>query len=189
MACIRKLSTNITFDCEKANPTAGIGEIDELILLNLVDISSYSVSAGLATITMLQATKGYVVSSVNNSVSATIAARINDFMATAQEHTIIIKVLDNSGNISGPLGSNDFTSIIDNLQNGTFVACVKTVNNGCFVYGLEAGLECSEIVGDTATGGMVTITLKTPDSAGGDRMYTVANVAYEGLKTPKAPKV
>lgn len=179
MACIRKLSTNITFDCAKANPTAGIGEIDELILLNLVDVSSYSVSAGVATITMMQSTKGYVVSSVNNSVSATIAARINDFIAAAQEHSIIIKVLENSG-------SAGLTSIIDSLQRGTFVACVKTINNGCFVYGLEAGLECSEIVGDTATGGMVTITLKTPDSAGGDRMYSVANAAYEALKTPKA---
>lgn len=179
MACIRKLSTNITFDCAKANPTAGIGEIDELILLNLVDVSSYSVSAGVATITMLKSTRGYVVSSVNNSVSATIAARINDFIAAAQEHSIIIKVLENSG-------SANLTSIIDNLQKGTFVACVKTINNGCFVYGLEAGLECSEIVGDTATGGMVTITLKTPDSAGGDRMYSVTNAAYEALKTPKA---
>lgn len=179
MACIRKLSTNITFDCAKANPTAGIGEIDELILLNLVDVSSYSVSAGVATITMMRSTKGYVVSSVNNSVSATIAARINDFIAAAQEHSIIIKVLENSG-------SADLTSIIDNLQKGTFVACVKTINNGCFVYGLEAGLECSEIVGDTAAGGMVTITLKTPDSAGGDRMYAVTNAAYEALKTPKA---
>nr|UWD72604.1 MAG: hypothetical protein [Bacteriophage sp.] len=179
MACIRKLSTNITFDCAKANPTAGIGEIDELILLNLVDVSSYSVSAGVATITMLKSTKGYVVSSVNNSVSATIAARINDFIATAQEHSIIIKVLENSG-------SADLTSIMDNLQKGTFVACVKTINNGCFVYGLEAGLECSEIVGDTAAGGMITITLKTPDSAGGDRMYAVTNADYEALKTPKA---
>lgn len=178
MACIRKLSTNITFDCAKANPTAGIGEIDELILLNLVDVSSYSVSAGVATITMMKSTKGYVVSSVNNSVSATIAARINDVIAAAQEHSIIIKVLENSG-------SADLTSIIDNLQKGTFVACVKTINNGCFVYGLEAGLECSEIVGDTATGGMVTITLKTPDSAGGDRVHSVTNAAYEALKTPK----
>lgn len=182
MACIRKLSTNITFDCAKANPTAGIGEIDELILLNLVDVSSYSVSAGVATIIMLKPTKGYVVSSVNNSVSATIAARINDFIATAQEHSIIIKVLENSG----PLGSAGLTNIIDDLQKGTFVACVKTINNGCFVYGLGAGLECSEIVGDTAAGGMITITLKTPDGAGGDRMYAVTNAAYEALKTPKA---
>lgn len=186
MTCIRKLSTNITFDCAKANLTAGIGEIDELILLNLVDVSSYSVSAGVATITMLKSTKGYVVSSVNNSVSATIAARINDFIATAQEHSIIIKVLENSGTISRPSGSADLTSIMDNLQKGTFVACVKTINNGCFVYGLEAGLECSEIVGDTAAGGMITITLKTPDSAGGDRMYAVTNADYEALKTPKA---
>lgn len=186
MACIRKLSVNIAFDCAKANPTAGIGEIDELILVNLVDVSSYSVSSGVATITMLRSTKGYVVSSVNNSVSATIAARINDFIATAQEHSIIIKVLDNAGSISGPSGSADFTSLIDNLQKGAFVACVRTVNNGCFVYGLEAGLECSEVVGDTATGGLVTITLKTPDSAGGDRMYAVTNAAYEALKIPKA---
>lgn len=179
MACIRKLEQNVTFDCAKSGPTAGIGEIDELILLNLVDVSSYSVSAGVATITMLKSTKGYVVSSVNNSVSATIAARINDFIATAQEHSIIIKVLENSG-------SPDLPSIMDNLQKGTFVACVKTINNGCFVYGLEAGLECSEIAGDTAAGGMITITLKTPDSAGGDRMYAVTNAAYEALKTPKA---
>ena len=48
-----------------------------------------------------------------------------------------------------------------------------------------SGLECSEIVGDSATDGLITITLKTPDNAGGDRMLSVTTATYEGLKTPK----
>lgn len=182
MACIKKLTSDITYDCAKATATLAMGEVDELILVNYDDISTFAESAGEATITMKSATKGYVVSSINNSISVTIAARINDIMATAQEHSVIVNIVANSG-VSESSGLPYF---VDALQNGSFVAFTKTTLRRYYAYGLMSSLECSEITGDSAAGGRVQVTLKTPDSAGGDKMLAISEVTYEGLKTPKA---
>lgn len=181
MACIKKLDRDLIFACEKARSIATISEVDELILVNYDDISSFAESAGGATITMKTGTKGYVVSSVNNSISVAIAARINDIMATAQEHSVIVNIMSNSEGFSGAR----FVSAIEALQQGSFVAFVKPTIGQYYVYGLMSGLECSEITGDSAAGGRVQVTLKTPDSAGGDKMLVVPGTTYEGLKTPK----
>lgn len=182
MACIKKLEQNITYDCAKAAEPTSIRGIEELILVNYDDISNYSVDdVGLATITMMTGTKGYVVSSVGNSVSATIAAKVNDIIATAEEHTVVIKLIDNSGAI----GLSELSKLILSLRAGTFAACVWASSGHRLVYGLMSGLECSEIVGDSTTDGIITITLKTPDSAGGDRMLAITEGTYNGLKTPK----
>lgn len=182
MACIKKLDHNISFDCEKVNEPASIRGIEELILVNYDDISNYSVDVtGLATITMKKGTKGYVVNSVRNSVSATIAAKANDIMATAQEHSVVIKLLDNRWTE----GALELSNLLSALQLGTFAACVLTTSGSRFVYGLMSGLECSEIVGDSATDGFISVTLKTPDAAGGDRLLALTKALYEGLMTPK----
>lgn len=183
MACIKKLNQNITFDCAKANEPTSMRGIEELILVNYGDISNYSVDdVGLATISMMKGTKGYVVSSVGNSVSATIAAKVNDIMTTAQEHSVVVKLIDNAGTI----GARELSNLIYSLQIGTFAACVLTTSGNCYVYGLMSGLECSEITGDSATDGIVSVTLKTPDAAGGDRLLSITKATYDGLKIPKA---
>jgi hypothetical protein len=115
-------------------------------------------------------------------VSATIAAKANEIMATAQEHSVVVKLIDNSGTV----GAREFSNLLNALQLGTFVACVLTTSGNYFVYGLMSGLECSEITGDSATDGIVSVTLKTPDAAGGDRLIAITKGTYDGLKTPKA---
>lgn len=182
MACIKKLTGNITYDCASVNSPLAIGEVDELILVNYDDISSFAESAGVATITMKSTKKGYIVTSVNNSISVAIAARINDLIATAQEHSVIVNILSNGGSPDGAV----LVNVVDALQNGSYVAFTKTTLDQYYVYGLLSGLECSEIAGDSAAGGRVQVTLKTPDSAGGDRLVTITKETYDGLKTPKA---
>lgn len=182
MACLKKLSSGITYYCESLNSPLAIGEVDELILVNYDDISSFADSGGVATITMKSNTKGYIVTSVNNSISVAIAARVNDIMATAQEHSVIVNILSNGGSPDG----SPLVYVLDVLQNGAYVAFTKTTLDQYYVYGLLSSLECSEITGDSAAGGRVQVTLKTPDSAGGDRMLAVTAATYEGLKTLKA---
>mgnify|MGYP001043818191 FL=1 len=85
MACINKLEQNVTFNCARAAEPTSIRGVEELILVNYSDISSYSVDdVGLASIAMATGTKGYVFTSVNNSVSVSIAARVNDAIITAE---------------------------------------------------------------------------------------------------------
>lgn len=183
MACIKKLEQNVTFDCAKAAEPTSIRGVEELILVNYSDISNYSVDdAGQATITMAAGTKGYVFTSVNNSVSVSIAARINDAIMTAEEHTVVIKLIDNNGSI----GVRELSKLILSLRIGTFAACVLTTSGNIIAYGLMSGLECSEIAGDSATDGIVSVTLKTPDAAGGDRLLSITKATYDGLKKPKA---
>lgn len=183
MACIKKLEQNVTFNCANAVEPTSIRGVEELILVNYSDISSYSVdNVGLASITMATGMKGYVITSVNNSVSVSIAARNNDAIVTAEEHTVVIKLIDNNG----AMGVSELSKLILSLRTGTFAACVRTSSGNQLVYGLMSGLECSEIVGDSTTDGLITITLKTPDSAGGDRMLAITEGTYNGLKTPKA---
>lgn len=185
MACIKKLAGNITYDCAKAAEPVSIRGIEELILVNYDDISNYSVdTVGRATITMKEGTRGYVVSSVGNSVSATIAAKVNDIITTAQEHSVVVRLLDNGG--TGETSDGYIlVGMVDALQNGSYAAFTKTTLGQYYVYGLMSSLECSEIAGDSATDGTVSVTLKTPDSAGGDRMLVVSQATYDGLKTPK----
>lgn len=183
MACIKKLEQNVTFNCERAAEPTSIRGVEELILVNYSDISNYSVDdVGRASITMATGTKGYVFTSVNNSVSVSIAARNNDAMLTAEEHTVVIKLIDNNGVI----GVRELSKLVLSLRTGTFAACVWASSGSRLVYGLMSGLECSEIAGDSTTDGLITITLKTPDSAGGDRMLSITEDVYNGLKTPKA---
>lgn len=183
MACIKKLERNITYDCAKAAEPISIRGVDELVLVNYDDISNYSVdNTGLATITMKTGAKGYIVNSVGNSVSATIAAKVNDIITTAQEHTVVVKLIDNTGSI----GASGLPNLIYALQIGTFVALTRTTSGDYFAYGLMSGLECSEIVGDSATDGIVSVTLKTPDAAGGDRLVSITISTYSGIKAPKA---
>lgn len=183
MTCITKLVQNVTFDCAKAAEPTSMRGIEELILVNYSDISDYSVNdVGLATITMMKKTKGCVVSSVGNSVSATIAAKVNDIMTTAQEHSVVVKLIDNGGT----LDARKLPDLINALQLGSFIACVLTTSGNYFVYGLMSSLECSEIAGDSATDGIVSVTLKTPDAAGGDRLLAITKATYDGLKTLKA---
>lgn len=182
MACIKKLEQSITFDCAKAAEPTSIRGVDELVLVNYDDISNYSVDAtGLATITMKTGTKGYTVDSIGNSVSATIAAKANDNMVPAQEHSVVVKLIDNAGAI----GAREFSNLIYALQIGTFVALTRTTSGNYFAYGLMSGLECSEIAGDSATDGIVSVTLKTPDAAGGDRLVAITVSNYSGIKAPK----
>ena len=182
MACIKKLTGNITYDCASVNSPLAIGEVDELILVNYDDISTFAETDGAATISMKSTKKGYIVNSVNNSISVAVAARINDIMATAQEHSVIVNILSNGGLPVGAI----LVNVVDALQNGSYVAFTKTTLDQYYVYGLLSSLECSEITADSATGGRVQVTLKTPDSAGGDKMLAVSQATYEGLKTPKA---
>ena len=183
MACIKKLDRDIIFDCAKAAEPTSIRGMEELILVNYDDISNYSIdSAGVATISMKQGTKGYIVSSVGGSVSATIAARANDIIPTAQEHSVVLKFIDNT--VSA--GAANLSTTINLLQAGTFIACALTLSGNYVVYGLMSGLECSEIAGDSATDGLISVTLKTPDNAGGDRLLAITPATYGGLKAPKA---
>ena len=76
--------------------------------------------------------------------------------------------------------------VLVNLLRGNYRVALKTKSGKYFLAGAFCGLEASDLATDSSTGGVSTVTLKTPEAATGDRLLTITKTAYDGLKIPKA---
>lgn len=178
MACIRKIAADITYDCGILTDAGGTGEIDEAIIINSSDISTISESGGVGTITMITGKKGYIVNSVNNSVMYQDAIKVNDTTPPGEDQSVVLKVLRQGG-------LTDYRKVINQLLGGNFRVALKSKSGEYFLAGAFCGLEASDLATDSSTGGISTVTLKTPEAATGDRLVTLTKAAYDGLKIPK----
>lgn len=179
MACFKKLTGDISFDCTNLGNVGGVGEIDEAIIINSSDISTISETVSVGTITMLPGAKGYVINSVNNSITYQDAIKANDITPAAEDQSVILKILRAPGSLSGT------RAIISQLLGGNFRVAFKSKLGEYFLAGAFCGLEASDLVTDSSTGGISTVTLKTPEGATGDKLVTLTKAAYDGLKIPK----
>ena len=179
MACIKIVNVDVYFDCENLGAMDGTGEIDEAIIINSSDISTISELNGEGTVTMLTGKRGYYVNSVNNSVMYQDAIKVNDTTPPAEDQSIIIKVLRNSGSDAG------YRNLVTSLLGGNFRVAFRSKNGKYFLAGAFCGLEASDLVTDSSTGGIATVTLKTPEGSTGDRLVTITKEMYDGLKIPK----
>ena len=179
MACLKKLGADITYDCSDLGALGGTGEIDEAIVINSSDISTVSETGGVGTITMLTGKKGYIVNSVNNSVMYQDAIKANDTVPAAEDQSVIIKILRS---LDDPAG---YRNVVTSLLGGNFRVAFKAKSGGYYLAGAFCGLEASDLATDSSTGGISTVTLKTPEASTGDRLVTLTKAAYDGLKIPK----
>lgn len=185
MACIKKITTDITYDCGDLANVGGLGEIDEAIILNSSDISSISEANGVGTVTMITGTKGYIVNSVNNSIMYQEAIKVNDTVPAAEDQSIIIKILAGPGS-SSTSTSTGYRNRIVELLGGNFRVAFKDKSGlKYYLAGAFCGLEASDLATDSSTGGISTVTLKTPEASTGDRLVAITKKAYDGLKIPK----
>lgn len=175
MACIKKITDDLAFDCNNPGLIAGIVGVEEVIIINFEDVSSVSAtpSTGSALITLKAGTKGYTIQCVKNSVQITEAARANDNAPTMLELTANIKLLS----------ALPVVTYINGLLSGSFLLAVKTKTNQYYLLGAHSPLEVSDMVTDSATDGVTTATLKTPDGACGDYRYSITAKLYNQLKT------
>lgn len=175
MACIKKITDDLAFDCNNPGLIAGIVGVEEAIIINFEDVSSVSAtpSTGSALITLKAGTKGYTIQCVKNSVQITEAARANDNAPTMLELTANIKLLS----------ALPVVTYINGLLSGSFLLAVKTKTNQYYLLGAHSPLEVSDMVTDSATDGVTTATLKTPDGACGDYRYSITAKLYNQLKT------
>jgi hypothetical protein len=178
MACLKKLDSDITFDCANFVLTGGTGEIDEAIIINSSDISTIAETGGAGTITMIIGKKGYVVNSVNNSVMYQEAIKTNDTVPAAEDQSVVIKVMSSAD-------STAYRLTLTNLLKGNFRVALKSKSGNYYLAGAFCGLEASDFATDSSTGGISTVTLKTPEASTGDILVTITKAAYDGLKTPK----
>lgn len=178
MACLKKLDQDIAYDCVNLGLLGGIGEIDEAIVINSSDISTISESAGVGTITMITGKKGYVVNSINNSVMYQDAIKANDTVPSAEDQSVVIKVMSS-------VDSTAYRLTLSSLLKGNFRVALKSKSGNYYLAGAFCGLEASDLATDSSTGGISTVTLKTPEASTGDTLVTLTKAAYDGLKIPK----
>lgn len=178
MACLKKLDQDIAYDCANLTLIGGTGEIDEAIVINSSDISTISESAGEGTITMITGKKGYVVNSINNSVMYQEAIKANDTVPSAEDHSVVIKVMSS-------VDSTAYRLALTSLLKGNFRVALKSKSGNYYLAGAFCGLEASDLATDSSTGGISTVTLKTPEASTGDMLVTITKAAYDGLKIPK----
>lgn len=178
MACIKKLGSDITYACETLADVGGTGEIDEAIIINSSDISTISESGGEGTITMITGKKGYIINSVNNSIMYQDAIKVNDTTPPGEDQSVVLKVLRQGGLAA-------YRMVINQLLGGNFRVAFRTKTGNYFLAGAFCGLEASDLATDSSTGGISTVTLKTPEAATGDKLLALAKAAYDGLKIPK----
>ena len=179
MACLKKLDADIDYDCANLGNLGGVGEIDEAILINSSDISSFSVTNGSGALVMMPGKKGFVVTSVNNSIMYQDAIKTSDIVPSGEEHSVVLKVLKSSDT------STKYRVTVGQLLGGNYRAALKSKTGNYYLAGAFCGLEASDLVTDSSTGGISTVTLKTPEGATGDTLVTITKADYDGLKIPK----
>lgn len=183
MACLKELNSDITFDCTNLGNVGGLGSVDEAVIINSSDIANISVDSknhNLGIIALKTGKKGFVINSVNDSVMYQDAIKANDIVPAAEDQSVILKVLCNQS-----VGSL-YREIIQQLLVGNFRVALKTNTGGCFLAGAFCGLEATDMATDSSTGGITTITLKTPEASAGDMLLGIPRATYDSLKIPKA---
>lgn len=180
MACIKKIGSDVLFDCANLGAVGGTGEIDEAVIINSSDIATVSETGSVGTITMVTGKKGYVINSINNSIMYQDAIKVNDIVPPGEDQSVIIKVLRSVGDLAG------YREVVSQLVGGNYRIALKTKSGEYLLAGAFCGLEASDLATDSSTGGVSTVTLKTPEGATGDKLVTLTKAAYDGLKIPKA---
>lgn len=169
MGCLNKLNKAILVDCD-----GGATGVAEMLLVNFADISSKSVAAGIATVTLAAGAKAVLVESNKKGVNATEEIKTNDNAPTALTQAVTFTVYQ--GDVNGTL-------IVNQILNGTFLALVKTKAGRIRAYGYNYGLGATAISEDmNANGGFTTITLSTSENVIGETRLSYADAGYNTLR-------
>ena len=107
------------------------------------------------------------------------AIKANDTVPAAEDQSVILKILRSIDDLTG------YREIVQQLLGGNFRVALKSKANTYFLAGAFCGLEASDLATDSSTGGISTVTLKTPEASTGDILVTLTKAAYDGLKIPK----
>jgi hypothetical protein len=160
MACNKKLTDNILFDCADA-PKKGL-DGGKAVLINYDDIDFSSSTVSGATITALTLDSGSAGFSL--TWYKELASTATSFTANAEDvdgfsHSFIARI---------PTTTADNAQRANELKNGRYVAVVETSYKGTDqaeafkVYGWDAGLELSELnASSNENGGSLLFTLAT----------------------------
>lgn len=176
MACIKTLNKAITYDCQPGS----VG-IAEMYLINFEDVTSATVDSNNhnTAITLKSGAKTIPVECYKNGAKLTEALKLSDVSA-GLDQSVMFTLYDKT-----VMRANH---IMAALLSGRFMAAIKfnDINSRPVMAGLKCGLEISQADTDSsANGGFTTVTIKTPDDAGGENRVTIDPGAWNTIAAAK----
>ena len=185
MACIGKISSDLAMPCGAPNP-GDLGRPVSAKLINASDISSFTVSGGMATITRVTGAKGYDVTAANNSLTVSVGLKSQDIVPGAYDVSISFK---NFSGTSTELSAGAPLGVVSDMSSSVLVIAVEHAGGKCRVYGLGAPLVCTELAGDSTASEYYTYTYGVEDWQVGTTIHGLSKADYDALSTPvPAPK-
>lgn len=173
MACISKLASAITYNCD-----SGATGLESAIIINTADIASFTVttpSMSVEDLTLTKGAKAYKIDTVKRSLVMSEALKINEGAPNAYTHTANITLM----------GENSIAlrTAKAAFANGSFVILAKKQGDMfARAYGLYYGM--SATAADSSThdnGGWTTLTLATPENVIGEDTLSVGATLYDAL--------
>lgn len=180
MACISKLASAITYNCD----SGATGFLSALII-NKSDIASFDVNPakGMVTnITLASGARAYKIDTVKRSLVVSESIKINEGAPNAMSHRATIVCTE-----SGP--DKSVTGVVSAATNGSFVILTNPIvyqsgSNVPSVWGLYYGLSTTSIERSSHdNGGWATVTMETPENVIGEDVLVMPQEKYDALYT------
>ena len=174
MACISKLASAITYNCD----TGATGLVSAMII-NKADIESFTaIGMEITNITLAAGAKAYKVDTAKRFTTVSTAIKINEGAPNAYTHTATLTIMGNRGNL-------DTANLSNALTNGSFVVLARHAPGGIeqsLSYGMYYGLSATAFdrhSHDNAGWGYVT--LSTPENVIGEDNLFISTAVYDAL--------
>lgn len=173
MACISKLTSAITYNCD-----SGATGIESAFIINKADIASYRVTSDTGVVldlTLVSGAKAYKIDTVKRSLVVSSSLKINDGAPNAYSHSASIIQTETVGD--GPRNA------LNSFANGSFVIAAKWTNRAArMIYGLYYGMFAKGVENNSHdNGGWTTITLETPENVIGEDAIRLSDAVYDSL--------
>ena len=180
MACIAKVLAGFDLPCGAPN-APDMGRPIEAKFLNAMDIASFTVASGMASITRVPTGRAYALTVDNNALTISVGLKSQDITPGAYDVTVTFKNFRVSVNTTtlAPLG------VVDGIARMEMVLFVKLASGKCKVYGLGAPLVCLELSGDSTESDYYTYTYGVEDWQVGTTIHNITLADYEALSTPQ----
>ena len=184
MACLSKIQSAITYDCDGGNT----GLLSAL-LINKEDIATIvfdSTNPALVTsITLKDGATAYKIDTPKRTLVVTEALKVNEGAPNAYTHTATVVV-------TGAVASALFRDLINPVANGSFVILTKalrsisatTVGDAARPFGLYYGMSATAVDRSSHdNGAWYTITMATPERYIGEEALILSAATYDTLYT------
>lgn len=177
MACISKISSAITYDCETGNT----GLVSAL-LINKEDIASISFDTAnmINAITLKKGASAYKIDTVKRVLTITEALKVNEGAPNAYTHSATVVV-------TAPQVSALLKGLINPVANGSFVILTRTLRTAgsgdlSRAFGLYYGMSATAVDRSSHdNGGWYTISMATPERVIGEDAISMYSQAYDAL--------